>query len=583
LLDKDEGLLIPDEEVIFEIRATVETGSDALVKFKGFITEKLMVIIGNKPSHKIRLSHRAGLMTQTRRSRVFAQQSESKSLEAMVKDNKLTLVGEKIDLSHGQLVQHDCSDWDFLLCRAEANGLVVVVDEAQIKLVKPSQSDIDKSLDLDALPVNQLNIHTLHQHLVDKVTTRMYQIDAPQKSKKLKNSKNNHKTQQRYAGVYGSQAEANAWGEGLVGRNKLSQNQGYVDITGVVNKPLFTTLGNNKIAGFELNDDIPITGVEITIDTNKTLTRLYLGLSEVSFADRYRVHGASATNLLPGVQGLQIGIVKKDDDDPQKRHGRVKIGLPYFGEEPQDLWAQCAFVNAGDERGLIFMPQPGDQVLVGFLNDDPRHAVVLGSLYSKSMQQPFDIKGTSQHDSGMVIKPGLALKFNDQADKEFIRLETPAQKEKEDKDEKVDEDEDEAQKKNESKEQGGNCISMHNNGDHDGIELTDRFGHQLKMNAAGVLITDKEPDGEKANYIKLDDQRIELKQDKNSLLLEGDKFELDVGNNKLTFNKDGFKVTFGDTSFTINQQGITLKTDQEININSASDVIVKGTNAIHLN
>ncbi len=37
----------------------------------------------------------------------------------------------------GELVQYNCTDWDFLLSRAEANGMIVLIDASEISVNKP--------------------------------------------------------------------------------------------------------------------------------------------------------------------------------------------------------------------------------------------------------------------------------------------------------------------------------------------------------------------------------------------------------------------------------------------------------------
>ena len=48
----------------------------------------------------------------------------------------------------------------------------------------------------------------------------------------------------------------------------------------------------------------------------------------------------------------------------------------------------CASLDAGDDRGFFFRPEIGDEVVVGFLDDDPRRAVILGMLHSSAKAAP---------------------------------------------------------------------------------------------------------------------------------------------------------------------------------------------------
>jgi len=35
--------------------------------------------------------------------------------------------------------------------------------------------------------------------------------------------------------------------------------------------------------------------------------------------------------------------------------------------------------DAGKQRGQVFWPEPGGEVVVGFINGDPRQAIILGA------------------------------------------------------------------------------------------------------------------------------------------------------------------------------------------------------------
>jgi len=48
------------------------------------------------------------------------------------------------------------------------------------------------------------------------------------------------------------------------------------------------------------------------------------------------------------------------------------------------IWARISTLDAGKQRGTFFRPEIGDEVIVGFLNDDPRYPVVLGMVNSSA-------------------------------------------------------------------------------------------------------------------------------------------------------------------------------------------------------
>lgn len=98
-------------------------------------------------------------------------------------------------------------------------------------------------------------------------------------------------------------------------------------------------------------------------------------------ADRslYGLTGAG-TPARPVATGLLPAIVS-DVKDPQKK-GRVRLTLPWLDGQYTTGWARVAQQGAGKDRGLLILPEVGDEVLVGFSGADLDTAFVVGGLYN---------------------------------------------------------------------------------------------------------------------------------------------------------------------------------------------------------
>ena len=70
-----------------------------------------------------------------------------------------------------------------------------------------------------------------------------------------------------------------------------------------------------------------------------------------------------------------------NNQDPEKL-GRVRVKYPALGDDAESPWARIASPNAGSARGLLMMPQVGDEVVIGFEHDDVHQPYVLGSLWN---------------------------------------------------------------------------------------------------------------------------------------------------------------------------------------------------------
>jgi uncharacterized protein involved in type VI secretion and phage assembly len=82
-------------------------------------------------------------------------------------------------------------------------------------------------------------------------------------------------------------------------------------------------------------------------------------------------------------------------NDPE-RLARVQIRLlSYDGFDDQDgpLWARVAVPFAGASRGAFMLPDVGDEVVITFINGDPRLPVVVGSVWNGGTPAPERLGG----------------------------------------------------------------------------------------------------------------------------------------------------------------------------------------------
>ena len=108
--------------------------------------------------------------------------------------------------------------------------------------------------------------------------------------------------------------------------------------------------------------------------------------------------------------------------------GRVKLNYPWLAGEFESDWARLAQTGAGPERGLCWIPEVDDEVLVAFVAGDSSRPVVVGGLHNGKDSVPFS-DAVAKND-GKVIRRGLrtraghTLLLTDEKGKECIELST---------------------------------------------------------------------------------------------------------------------------------------------------------------
>lgn len=140
------------------------------------------------------------------------------------------------------------------------------------------------------------------------------------------------------------------------------------------------------------------------------LTRFTVGSYESSsLVDLMGTSGGS--NVRFG-QGVTIGIVTNNSNTDQN-HGEVKLKFPYLADEVESRWARIATIGAGENRGMMFMPEVNDEVLVAFEHGDVTRPYVIGSVWNGTDTPPLTRESDDLAKRTIVSKLGHKLTFFD--------------------------------------------------------------------------------------------------------------------------------------------------------------------------
>ncbi len=97
--------------------------------------------------------------------------------------------------------------------------------------------------------------------------------------------------------------------------------------------------------------------------------------------------------------------------------GFLHVRLAHMDRDGESFqFARLVAPFGGNGRGVVFVPEPGDEVLVDFLQGDPEHAIVVGSLWNGKDVCP------GQEPKQIVTKSGNVLALHDDG---WIELYTP--------------------------------------------------------------------------------------------------------------------------------------------------------------
>ncbi|SFM60619.1 Rhs element Vgr protein [Chitinophaga sp. YR627] len=436
--------------------------------FKGIIV-KHGIRAGESGNAVLQLDCRdeAVSLTLGRKHKYFRDTSDSDALKKVLGNKAGAL--DSTPVQHKELVQFNCTDWDFALSRAEMNSCVLMVKDGKVDMKKPELAGsptltlvygatIDEfEAEIDARTqwqeVNTSSWSYKDQAVQQNSTTSVSFKEAGNLSgKELAKAVSPDKLELRHSGLI-SEPELKAWAESVMLKSRMAKIRGRVKIKGSPDTKPGDTV-ELKGLGNRFNGLVYVSGVRHEYAEGIWTTQMQFGISPEWFHHKEELTETPAAGLLPAVHGLQIAVVVQLESDPDGED-RILVKMPLTDNNDKGTWARMASLDAGKERGYYFRPEIGDEVIVGFVNDDPRFAVVLGMLHSSKNPAPVKAEDTN-HIKGLVTRSKMKTMYDDE--NKVMKMETPA----------------------------GNFIELSEKDK--AITIQDQHGNVIKMESAGITI-----------------------------------------------------------------------------------------------
>ena len=406
--------------------------------FKGLVTKQIIQVDDISGSKlQVICKDKALKLAINRKNGIFTEVTDSDIIEKISGECGLSSDITSTSENHKEVVQYYATDWDFIISRAEINGLVVITDSGKLTVQQPKVEDtpalqvqfgydiIEFSGELDA--TNQYS--DVQGNAWDMASQSV--INAASSEPSVNNQGDitgaalasvlSVGTQNLSSSVPVSQSAIKTWANAALLKSRLSRFKGSVTFQGSADARVNATI---KLMGLSnrFNGNAFISGITHTLADGRWTTEAQIGLSAEWFVEKHPVSAPVASGLLPGVKGLQTGIVKKIYEDPDNEF-RVQVEIPLLGADGEAVWARLSTFYSGKGIGAYFMPEVNDEVILGFMNNDPRFPIILGSVFSSSIPAPEtpDEKNTIKT---LVTQSKLQLKFDDE--NKVITILTPS-------------------------------------------------------------------------------------------------------------------------------------------------------------
>lgn len=423
-----------------EIKIDAGYGDEQDTVFEGIIVRHGIKIFGNNSSRLIvEVRDKAVKMTVGRKNANYTDSKDSDIISKLIGNySDLSADVEQTDTEFKELVQYYCSDWDYVLSRAEINGFVVIADDGKVT-AKPPQVDTSPQLKVtygEDLLEFQADMDARTQLAAVKGTTwdlKSQAIIEQQGSKPTLNDQGDISTENlsKVIGLesYNIQTSAptdksgmKSWADAQLLKSGLAKIRGKMKFQGSAKAKPGEMIELNGV-GNRFNGNVFVSSVTHDISRGNWTTEAEFGLDPAWFIERTDIVAPPASGFLPGVEGLQIGVVKKLDEDPEGE-SKIQVSVPVLQAEQEGVWARLANFYGSDNIGAFFIPEIGDEVVLGYFNNDPCHPVILGSLYSSKRKTPYDLTADN-FTKAIVTRSKLKLEFDDE--KKIITVITPGE------------------------------------------------------------------------------------------------------------------------------------------------------------
>ena len=431
----NDDLFKPGHEI--EIQLGYHSKTDTV--FKGIITKHALKAKQNSSVLYLEAKDKSVSLTLRRKNKYFFDQKDSEAIELLCSDSGIDTDLEATTVTNKEMVQYNCTDWDFIISRAEMNSMLVLTDDGKIVAKKPSMSGTSSltatygnnvfefETELDA----RRQFKTVKSHSWNYSDQKLQDSDEASftfsesgniSADDLADIFNSNENAINHA-AFITDDELKQWADSYAMKSVLSKICGKVKVQGTtVVKPgsVITLAGMSD----RFNGNVFVTGVQHVYSNSNFLTEIQFGWNHEWFYKTDDIVENPAAGLIPGINGLHTGIVTQLESDPDNEF-RIKVKIPLISNDEDGIWCRIALLDAGNDRGSYFMPEINDEVVMGFVNDDPRHGIILGMLHSSSLPAPVTASNQN-NEKGFYTRSKMKLVFDD--DKKSITIITPKNK-----------------------------------------------------------------------------------------------------------------------------------------------------------
>lgn len=404
---------------------------------------------------KIRGYDKSHRLTRGKKSRTFLNKKDSDIVKEIGSQSGLSVNVDITSTTYDYVMQHNMTDWDFIQYRARRIGYQIYYNDNKLNFKKIGT---ESSGAKPATLTWGLNLRRFEPRLSvsgQVTSTAVTGWDVKNKTAVEGQDKGTDSVAPKIGlnaksgGAYAKKSFGDAvnYADNLLATNKSMADEIAKGAKNLAESTFIQAEGECAYGDPRLvaGKIIEVDGIGTRFSGKYHVTEAQHHYSRGEYTVSFGVSGLAPNTihaLLNNKDGLDSnridGVVTAlvTDNNDKDKLGRVQVKFPWLpknnGAELSSTWARLASIGAGPERGLYFLPEINDEVLVAFEHGDINFPYVVGGLWNGKDKPP---QGSgealkSQKVISRVIRSssGHFIELNDESGKEKITIKDKSQK-----------------------------------------------------------------------------------------------------------------------------------------------------------
>jgi phage protein D len=340
----------------------------------------------------VRAYDKAHKLNRARKTRTFQQMSAGDMIKKVASEAGLTPKVTATTVVHEFFQQSNETDWDFAWRLALMHDYEVVVTDNALEF-RPAGQTAGAATSLrwqDTL----ISFRPRMSGVQQPTTVNVRAWDPKGKTNVTGSAASAQTTSQ--AGVQRSKVANDLGGGTTAVTDRVAANNGEA---GEIAKATLNRLADAfyEADGVAFGNPAIKAGSKVKVDgvgtqfsgefTVTSSTHSYRGAT--GYQTSFQISGRSSRTLLELMRQpkerdwsatLVVGVVTNNNDPEQI--GRVRVKYPSLSDSEESAWARVVTPSTGNARGMLMLPQPNEEVIIGFEHGDTRRPIVVGSVFN---------------------------------------------------------------------------------------------------------------------------------------------------------------------------------------------------------